>query len=50
MKNKAEKISAESSVPSVARSSLPPQQELNEIQQLEIMLESGELSSATCRS
>ena len=56
MKNKAESLSSESSVPSVARSSVPPQQELNKIQQLEIMLESGEdflikifnCSSATC--
>ena len=42
MENKAENLSIEASVPSVSKSSLPPQQELNEIQWLEVMLESGE--------
>ena len=42
MENKAENLSAEASVPSVSKSSLPPQQKLNKIQRLEVMLESGE--------
>ena len=32
MENKAENLSTEASVPSVSKNSLPPQQELNEIQ------------------
>ena len=42
MENKAENLSAEASVPSVSKSSLPPRQKLNKIQRLEVMLESGE--------
>ena len=42
MENKAENLSTEASVPSVSKNSLPPQQELNEIQWLQVMLESGE--------
>ena len=42
MENKAENLSTEASVPSVSKSSLPPQQELNEIQWLEVMLENGD--------
>ena len=41
MENKTENLSTEVSVPSVSKSSLPPQQKLNEIQWLEVMLESG---------
>ena len=42
MENKAENLSAEASIPSVLKSSLPLQQELNEIQRLEVMLEGVE--------
>ena len=42
MENKAENLSAEASVPSVSKSSLPSQQKLSKIQRLEVMLKSGE--------